>query len=79
MEGFKLYEVEDVAEMFSCTKETVYKLIKDGTLVGSKAGKCYKFSTDDIKAAHIRCQRKLQKAAEQGKPGRPRNPVPEIG
>lgn len=45
----KLYTVNDVAEYLNLTTRTIQNYIKRGTLAGSKVGKGWRFTEQDIK------------------------------
>ena len=75
MEAINFYDVDGVAQLFRCNNDTVYKMIADEELTGAKIGKGYVFAQDDVMAAY---RKRKQKAMKAAKPGRPRNPVPEI-
>lgn len=47
----KFYSPMEVAEMFSITRETVYKLIKEGKLSSYKFGGVVRISEEQLKNA----------------------------
>lgn len=48
MEGFKLYTIDEIAEILKVTQRTVYNYIKSGSLKAIKIGKYWRVRHEDL-------------------------------
>ena len=48
MESFKLYTIDEIAEILKVTQRTVYNYIKSGSLKAIKIGKYWRVRHEDL-------------------------------
>lgn len=48
MENFKLYTIDEIAEILKVTQRTVYNYIKSGSLKAIKIGKYWRVRHEDL-------------------------------